>query len=79
MEDSIDPGVGFMIDVDPGDAVKEGDVLATIYARTEAGIAAGKRVLAEAITIGDEAGTCLPLISRRITADGVAAWARPAV
>ena len=79
MEDSIDPGVGFMIDVDPGDAVKKGDVLATVYARTEAGIAAGKRVLAEAITIGDAAGTCLPLISRRITADGVTSWTRPSV
>lgn len=79
MEDTIDPGVGFMIDVDPGDAVKKGDVLATVYARTEAGIAAGKRVLAEAITIGDAAGTCLPLISRRITADGVTSWTRPSV
>lgn len=79
MEDTIDPGVGFMIDAKPGDAVKEGDVLATIYARTEAGIAAGQRVLGEAISIGDEPGTCLPLVSRRITIDGVSAWVKPAV
>jgi pyrimidine-nucleoside phosphorylase len=79
MEDTIDPGVGFMIDVDPGAEVKEGDVLATIYARTEAGITAGQRVLGEAITIGDEPGRCLPLVSRRITVDGVEAWSKPAI
>jgi pyrimidine-nucleoside phosphorylase len=79
MEDTIDPGVGFMIDARPGDAVSEGDVLATIYARTEAGITAGQRVLAEAITVGDEPGRCLPLVSRRITTDGVEPWKKPAM
>ncbi|HUQ48031.1 MAG TPA: thymidine phosphorylase [Gemmatimonadaceae bacterium] len=79
MDDTIDPGVGFMIDVKPGDAVQEGDVLATIYARTEAGIAAGQRVLGEAISIGDAPGKCLPLVSRRITADDVEPWSKPAV
>ncbi len=79
MDDTIDPGVGFIIDAKPGDAVKEGDALATIYARTEAGISAGQRVLGEAISIGDEPGTCLPLVSRRITSDGVVAWAKPPV
>ena len=68
-----------MIDARPGDSVMEGDVLATIYARTEAGITAGQRVLAEAISIGDEPGKCLPLVSRRVTLDGVEAWVRPIV
>jgi hypothetical protein len=54
-------------------------VLATIYARTEAGITAGQRVLAEAITVGDEPGRCLPLVSRRITTDGVEPWKKPAM
>ncbi len=79
MEDTIDPGVGFVIDVKPGDPVRRGDLLATIHARDEAGIAAGRKVLKEAIPIGDEAGTCLPLVSRRITSAGVAPWMKPAV
>ncbi len=79
MEDTIDPAVGFMIEVDPGNEVRKGDLLATVYARDGAGIEAGMRVLSEAISIGDEPGTCLPLVSRRVTDDGVAAWTKPAV
>jgi pyrimidine-nucleoside phosphorylase len=77
MEDTIDPSVGFIIDVKPGNAVSRGDRLATIHARDDAGLTAGRKVLDEAILIGDEAGTCLPLVSRRITSDGVSTWSKP--
>ena len=79
MEDTIDPAVGFVIDAKPGDAVRRGDVLATIHARDEPGIEAGRQVLAEAISIGNEPGECLPLISLRITAQGKNPWVKPSV
>ncbi|MEP6508155.1 MAG: thymidine phosphorylase [Gemmatimonadales bacterium] len=78
MEDTIDPSVGFVIDVRPGSPVRRGDVIATIHARNESGVAAGAKVLDEAILIGDEPGECLPLVSTRITADGVVDWQKPA-
>ena len=77
MEDMIDPSVGFVITAKPGDKVKRGAPLATIHALDEAGIREGMNALAEAITIGDEGGEPLSLVSHRITADGVARWARP--
>ena len=77
MEDTIDPAVGFVITVKPGDKVSRGDVLAVIHARDDAGIREGKRVLAEALTLGEEPGKCLDLVSVRIDADGSAPWVRP--
>ncbi|HZK78214.1 MAG TPA: thymidine phosphorylase [Gemmatimonadaceae bacterium] len=79
MEDTIDPAVGFVIEVKPGDPVHRGDLIATIHARDEAGIAAGRKVIEEAIPIGDEPGTSLPLVSHRITAEGAGSWVKPAV
>jgi pyrimidine-nucleoside phosphorylase len=79
MEDKIDPGVGFIIDVKPGDRVRAGDLIATIHAIDEKGIAAGRRVLEEAIPIGDEPASCLPLVSRRVTSQGVETWVRPSI
>ena len=79
MEDIIDPGVGFVITAKPGDRVTRGQTLATIHARDEKGIREGKRVLSEAVTIDDQPGTCLDLISMRISRDGAAPWQRPAV
>ena len=79
MEDRIDPSVGFIIPVKPGDAVHKGDVLATIHALDAAGLKEGKRALHNAITIGDEKTDCLPLVSTRITADGAARWTRPSI
>jgi pyrimidine-nucleoside phosphorylase len=77
MEDSIDPGVGFVIEATPGTMVKRGSCLATIHARDEAGLREGSAVLSEAITIGDEPAEVLPLVATRITAGGSAAWERP--
>ena len=65
--DAVDPSVGFVITVKPGQRVSRDEPLATIHARDDAGLAAGRRALDEAITIG-EAGAPLPLLSHRITA-----------
>ncbi len=77
MEDTVDPDVGFVIDTKPGAAVQRGERLATVHAKDEAGIEKGMNVLSEAITLSNERGKCLPLISRRITADGVTTWVKP--
>jgi len=71
MEDTVDPSVGFVIRARPGDVVRLGEPIATIFARDEAGIAAGMASLAEAFVIADEAEPPLPLVSHRITRAGV--------
>jgi len=71
MSDAIDPSVGFVITVKPGDRVEKGEPLASIYARDAAGIDAGRAVLAEAIAVADEAEPPLKLVSHRISAAGV--------
>lgn len=74
MEDAIDPSVGFVIRARPGDVVAVGEPLATIFARDEAGVAAGMAALGEAITLADEADPPLPLVSHRIAKDGVTVY-----
>jgi pyrimidine-nucleoside phosphorylase len=71
MEDAVDPSVGFVIRARPGDVVRVGEPLATIFARNEAGIAAGMASLAEAFVITEEAEPPLPLVSHRVTRAGV--------
>jgi pyrimidine-nucleoside phosphorylase len=70
VQDTVDPSVGFVITVKPGDRVKAGEPIASIFARDAAGIATGEAALAEAIVIGN-AGRLTPLISHRVTARGV--------
>ncbi|HEX7024351.1 MAG TPA: thymidine phosphorylase, partial [Gemmatimonadales bacterium] len=69
-EDSIDPGVGFLIPAKPGARVRRGDVLAVIHARTEADAERARTALDEAIVIGTAAKP-LPLVSHRVTKEGV--------
>ncbi|HEX6089163.1 MAG TPA: thymidine phosphorylase [Gemmatimonadales bacterium] len=70
VDDAIDPAVGFVITARPGDLVARGQPLATIHARDDSGARAAAQALAEAIVIGEPAAP-LPLISHRITRDGV--------
>jgi pyrimidine-nucleoside phosphorylase len=63
-----------VIPAKPGDRVKAGEPLASVFARDQAGAALGLAALREAIVIGDE-GKLSPLISHRVTADGVVALA----
>ena len=73
-EDTVDPAVGVVILVKPGQRVAGGQLLATIHARDDASAAAAERVIKKAIRLGDRAAP-LPLISHRITRDGVEALA----
>jgi pyrimidine-nucleoside phosphorylase len=70
-DDHLDPGVGFVITAKPGDWVERGEPVATIFAHDEAGIAIGRAALRSAIVIADEADHPLPLLSHRVTMDGV--------
>jgi pyrimidine-nucleoside phosphorylase len=70
VEDAVDPTVGFVITVKPGDPVRAGEPIASIFARDAAGIAIGTAALREAVLIGDT-GRLTPLISHRITGRGV--------
>jgi pyrimidine-nucleoside phosphorylase len=70
IEDAIDPAVGFVIPVKPGDSVVEGEPLASVFARDAEGINRAMTALSEAITIG-ESGRLTPLITHRVTADGL--------
>jgi thymidine phosphorylase len=70
MEDEIDHSVGFVIGARPGDYVREGEPLATIFARDGTGVAAGMAALDEAIRVEDEADLPLALISHRVSEVG---------
>ena len=74
VEDVIDPTVGFVITAKPGDWVEQGEPLATVFARDVAGVEIGRAALREAITIADEAEPPLPLVSHRVTMEGVEAY-----
>lgn len=69
LDDDIDPSVGFVISVKPGDQVAAGEAIASVFARDAEGIRAGRAALEEAIVIG-EVGSLAPLISHRVTAAG---------
>ena len=71
MTDMVDPAVGFVITAKPGDWVEAGEPLASIYARDRTGIDSGRATLRSAVTIGDEAEPPLPLVSHRVTKEGV--------
>jgi len=71
VEDTVDPAVGFVITARPGDVVRVGEPLATIFARDAAGVEAGRAALRASIRLADDADPPLPLISHRVTAAGV--------
>ena len=72
VEDVVDPTVGFVITVKPGDKVLAGEPIASVFAKDPAGIKLGFDSLAQAIVIGDKLKEKpLPLISHRVTKSGV--------
>jgi len=75
VEDAVDPSVGFVITARPGKPVVAGQPLATIYARDVAGLEAGGAALDRAIEIGVGGAAPRPLVSHRVTARGVEAFA----
>jgi pyrimidine-nucleoside phosphorylase len=70
----IDPAVGFVVTVKPGDEVRAGDPIASVFARDNGSIERGLAALDEAIVIGDE-GRLTPLITHRVTSRGAEALA----
>jgi pyrimidine-nucleoside phosphorylase len=72
IEDHIDPSVGFVIPAKPGQRVRAGEALASVFATDNDGIQIGMSALSEAIVIGEK-GMLTPLITHRVTADGVTA------
>jgi pyrimidine-nucleoside phosphorylase len=75
IEDTINPAVGFVIPVKPGDQVREGEPIASIFAEDVDGIELGLKALGEAIAIG-ASGQPTPLISHRVTENGIEAFER---
>jgi pyrimidine-nucleoside phosphorylase len=75
MEDRIDPAVGFVIAIKPGEQVERGQPIASVYAGSDEGLAVGVEALSRAIQVTDEPPSdVLPLISHRVTAAGVEVW-----
>jgi pyrimidine-nucleoside phosphorylase len=70
VEDTVDATVGFVVTCKPGDEVRAGEPIASVFARDSTGIAIGMAALGEAVAIGDS-GELSPLVSHRITARGV--------
>jgi pyrimidine-nucleoside phosphorylase len=66
LDDDIDPSIGFVITPRPGDRVRAGQPLASVFARDAAGIALGMEALSRAIVIGDGPVDALPLVIERI-------------
>jgi pyrimidine-nucleoside phosphorylase len=72
VEDIIDPTVGFVITVKPGDKVLEGEPIASVFAKDADGIRTGFEALAQAIVVGDKlTQKPLRLVSHRVTRAGV--------
>ena len=72
VEDEVDPTVGFVITVKPGDKVLAGEPIASVFARDPGGIKLGFEALQQAIVVGDKlTEKPLPLISHRVTTHGV--------
>lgn len=71
VEDEIDPAVGFVLAVRPGQRVERGQPVATIHARDEETQRAAEEALRRAIVIGEERPAARALISHRVTARGV--------
>lgn len=71
LDGDIDPRVGFVMAVAPGDTVDVGDALAEVHAADETSAAEAAEALRGAIRIGSGEAVIRPLISHRITADGV--------
>jgi pyrimidine-nucleoside phosphorylase len=68
-EDSVDPGVGLVLEKKIGDPVKAGENLCTIHYNLDARLVPAIRLLAESFEIGDQAPARLPLVRKIIGAE----------
>ncbi len=75
-DDAIDPRVGFLMEVAPGDRVARGDPLVRVRAARPADLERGLEAAREAVRIGDGPTGLRPLVSHRVDASGVASLTR---
>ena len=68
--DLVDPSVGVVLPVKPGQRVAPGQLLATVHARDDATAAVAAAAVRKAIRLGDRAAP-MPLVSHRITREGI--------
>ncbi|HEY7026093.1 MAG TPA: thymidine phosphorylase, partial [Gemmatimonadales bacterium] len=68
--DAVDHSVGFVVTVKPGSKVIAGEPIASVFARDKAGVEIGLAALSRAIKFTGTSNP-LPLVSHRITVDGV--------
>src|SRR5256885_12701362 len=72
VDDPVDPTVGFVITVNPGDKVLAGEPIASVFAPDPAGITLGFEALRQAIVVADKlAQKPLALVSPRVSNAGV--------
>ena len=71
LEGAIDYAVGFHMTAKPGDKVRRGQPLATVLARTESSAENAVQALRKAVPVVSAPGPALPLVSHRITAEGI--------
>jgi pyrimidine-nucleoside phosphorylase len=67
-EDSVDPGVGLVLEKKIGDAVKAGENLCTVHYNLDARLVPAMRLLSGSFEIGDHAPVKLPLVRKTIGA-----------
>jgi thymidine phosphorylase len=68
-EDSVDPGVGLVLEKKIGDAVQAGESLCTIHYNSEGKLVPATRLLAQSFEIGDNAPAATPLVLKLIGAE----------
>jgi pyrimidine-nucleoside phosphorylase len=69
-DDIVDPAVGIVIPVKPGQRLSPGQLLATVHAHDTESAALAADVVRKAMRLGERANP-LPLVSHRVTAEGV--------
>jgi thymidine phosphorylase len=67
----IDPAVGFLLRVAPGDRVQAGDPLGEVHARDARAAETGRAVLEQAIVVGERTPRLRRLVSHRVRGAGV--------
>jgi pyrimidine-nucleoside phosphorylase len=74
MDQAIDLGVGFEVQVRPGETVSKGDLLAVVHATDTRGLEIGEQVVRAAVRVGDDSmQSQRPLVSHVVDVSGVSA------
>jgi pyrimidine-nucleoside phosphorylase len=71
-EDSVDPGVGLVLEKKIGDAVKSGENLCTVHYNLDSRLVHAMRLLSESFEIGEQAPPAVPLVRKVIGAGEIA-------